>query len=671
MKTIHLSACATIAASLLSAPPANAQSCDADVIGSLSEPSNAAHSVGDIVYVLTQDELVTIDASDPDSPLILDVERVGLFFPGRTKDIASDGDRLYAYDFRDLAVFDIADPTNPELLATIDDAFLRPIAAGDGLLYAGVSRNGTRMNLDVIDASDPDELVTVGSTSLPNAMADVAYHEGLAYAALGPDGLAVIDVADPTNPTLRGVIDLPGTLLRIAVAGQYVYGSSSAGLQVIDVSDPDALSLETSIDTESTFFIQVVGDRLYTSPGNLTIFGISTPSAPELLAEVEVPQALAGYASAIFDDTAFVFRPLSPSRASLLDFSEPQSPVIRSDIAFPSRLENIAFAGDVVYGISGVTGDGPIVSFDVSDPESPRPLGAIYEIDDDDELFGRALEIDNDILVTIARGDIVTIDATNPSDLRVLDQVPIVGANGLALKDGLAAVAALELQLYDYSDPMNIAPLGATGTLNARQVALSDDFAYVATTDGFTTVDIADPTTPLVVGQLSLPAGLELIEAHDETAIATDAAGAIWIIDASDPASPVVTGSLDFVEEPTAISVLGNRVFVVVDSVVPVVEVSDGGLPAIIATINPRDNVFVGEVLVQEELAFITGGAGLLVLDPRGCFPRDDLTGDGLVTAADLAALIAAWGQSDSAADLDADGVVGESDLAILIAAWS
>jgi hypothetical protein len=49
-----------------------------------------------------------------------------------------------------------------------------------------------------------------------------------------------------------------------------------------------------------------------------------------------------------------------------------------------------------------------------------------------------------------------------------------------------------------------------------------------------------------------------------------------------------------------------------------------------------------------------------------------DLSGDGVVEAADLATLIAAWGPagSNASADLDGDGIVGASDLASLVAAW-
>jgi hypothetical protein len=54
------------------------------------------------------------------------------------------------------------------------------------------------------------------------------------------------------------------------------------------------------------------------------------------------------------------------------------------------------------------------------------------------------------------------------------------------------------------------------------------------------------------------------------------------------------------------------------------------------------------------------------------CAPKcpADLDGNGTVGAADLAALLNAWGTSNAAADLDNDGVVGAPDLAALLNAW-
>jgi hypothetical protein len=61
------------------------------------------------------------------------------------------------------------------------------------------------------------------------------------------------------------------------------------------------------------------------------------------------------------------------------------------------------------------------------------------------------------------------------------------------------------------------------------------------------------------------------------------------------------------------------------------------------------------------------------------CLPIGDLDGDGAVTAADLGALLNAWGEVDPTApidplgidaDLDGDGTVGASDLAALLSGW-
>ncbi len=51
------------------------------------------------------------------------------------------------------------------------------------------------------------------------------------------------------------------------------------------------------------------------------------------------------------------------------------------------------------------------------------------------------------------------------------------------------------------------------------------------------------------------------------------------------------------------------------------------------------------------------------------CCPAD-LDEDGVVSAADLAMLLAAWGAADDPADLDGDDAVDASDLAMLLAAW-
>jgi len=62
---------------------------------------------------------------------------------------------------------------------------------------------------------------------------------------------------------------------------------------------------------------------------------------------------------------------------------------------------------------------------------------------------------------------------------------------------------------------------------------------------------------------------------------------------------------------------------------------------------------------------------GLHYLVSASCAARPgDLDGDGVVGGADLARLLAAWGNAGGPEDLDGDGVVGGADLTVLLANW-
>jgi hypothetical protein len=64
-----------------------------------------------------------------------------------------------------------------------------------------------------------------------------------------------------------------------------------------------------------------------------------------------------------------------------------------------------------------------------------------------------------------------------------------------------------------------------------------------------------------------------------------------------------------------------------------------------------------------------TGGAGTLVTTCIEVLPCPaDLSGDGAVSADDLAFLLGAWGTPN--ADIDGDNQTDASDLAIMLGAW-
>ncbi len=106
---------------------------------------------------------------------------------------------------------------------------------------------------------------------------------------------------------------------------------------------------------------------------------------------------------------------------------------------------------------------------------------------------------------------------------------------------------------------------------------------------------------------------------------------------------------------------------------------ADGGLDWTTTVAGQADEAdFFADVVGQGRDVAIVGGLrnvdntlldGFVThLTFAGC--AGDLSGDDVVTAADLALLLAAWGSDDPVADLTGDDVVDGADLAVLLAAW-
>jgi WD40 repeat protein len=94
-----------------------------------------------------------------------------------------------------------------------------------------------------------------------------------------------------------------------------------------------------------------------------------------------------------------------------------------------------------------------------------------------------------------------------------------------------------------------------------------------------------------------------------------------------------------------------------------------------VISITPADAELVGGVndFDFDRTAYVwavASGSGMVEAFEPGNSCISDLDGDGIVGGADLAALLAAWGESNSSADQDGDGQVNGFDLAIIVGHW-
>ena len=129
---------------------------------------------------------------------------------------------------------------------------------------------------------------------------DVVVDGNYAYVPYGDFGLVVVNVSDPTNPTLAGVCDTPGFALGVAIAGDYAFvADQGGGLQVVNITNPSSPTIAGSYsgfgETEK---LVVAGNYLYIADGSsgLQVVDISTPTNPVPAGVYNTP----GYAYGVY-----------------------------------------------------------------------------------------------------------------------------------------------------------------------------------------------------------------------------------------------------------------------------------------------------------------------------------------------------------------------------------
>ncbi|WP_141735783.1 hypothetical protein [Oligoflexus tunisiensis] len=144
--------------------------------------------------------------------------------------------------------------------------------------------------LVIIDISNPAAPVVRGSLALTNASA-VHVDGSIAYVAVRNNatggGLAIVNVASPTAPSLISYTASNGHGTGIHKTGNYVFlthrdSGSFRGLKVYDVSDPASPSLVQTLERASMESIDIRDNHAYITIGNggIEILDVTTPANP-------------------------------------------------------------------------------------------------------------------------------------------------------------------------------------------------------------------------------------------------------------------------------------------------------------------------------------------------------------------------------------------------------
>lgn len=249
---------------------------------------------GSYAYVAGHDYgLSVLDVSNPANPV-----EVGYKAPRSYPfyDVAISGHYAYvAADDDQLRIFDISYPQNPELLGAGGSYDAEKVTVSGS--YAFVVADDDVVVIDVSNHASPTRL-----SYFPSAISwrpfyqDVAVAGRYAYAADYFDGLVVVDVNDPNNPTVVGSYQpTPEVPFRsVAISGDYAYVAADDGLHIIDVSNPSSpvevarYAPTGEQDQDYVTSVAISGDYAYLMGGRgVVAIDVSNPTNPQEVARYD------------------------------------------------------------------------------------------------------------------------------------------------------------------------------------------------------------------------------------------------------------------------------------------------------------------------------------------------------------------------------------------------
>lgn len=261
-------------------------------------------------------ETQIIDLSFPQEPVT--AHRItagpGLEWAGATEYKFARG-TLWAWRSKFLEAIDVADPLQPARVSST-----RLVSAGAPSVRARLTLEGSRLvvatddgvagRLFLLDGEDAQMPVLLGETALPSRGRAVAAHEGIAYVACGPAGVAVVDIE--TAPPIV--------------------------LRTLDLGDP----LANACDVEVALGILLVAAE----EGDLLLFDLSSPREPVFSARVALPRA--AYDLAVQGNLLYVAN--QEAGVSAVDLTDPQRPLLIGTVACSIDPQRVLFSER--YGVA-------------------------------------------------------------------------------------------------------------------------------------------------------------------------------------------------------------------------------------------------------------------------------------------------------------------------------
>lgn len=604
--------------------------------------------LSDFAFVIGQSHSNPISAEFIEGLQILDVsdlENIKVRGTLKTRafefivDSTIEGNYLYILDrSKGLNIIDISDPSVPEIISSsYMPRNTRSIKIINGFAYV----TGAGFGLRIYDVSNPEIIERYDSSEMFWDGEDIQISERYAYVTAGKDGLKILDISDPKNPFELSSFPTPEYAKGMAVKGNLVYiADGRSGLRVIDVSNPtNPFELSFYDILPNSQYVAISGDLVFITDDviGIRVFDISDPNMPIQVGyseDLPIDKVKISEGKLFTNNFYGHFWDISKIKNTAdldLNFviskrvTNPtiiDSTFISEEMIFDESLEslewveNISIIGNNAY----LSNDYGITIFDISDPLNPIEMGNA-------EVPGSwrvAVSGDFAYIASLKKGLVILdiSDLENPIEVGSYD-TPGEAAD-IAVVGNYAYVCDYEhgMRIIDVSDPSNSFEVGSYDDRGqARRVVVVDDIAYLANgLEGFTIIDVSNPASPTRIANLSFVGGGQALG----IGIVGDYAYVAWnsglqTVDISNPAEPIeVVGEWGYYEIFSDIAIKDNLAFLTqrtswgnTPSELVMFDITNQKEPAPISIIEVTDNMFIGDVEIKGDYAFVQASGKL------------------------------------------------------------
>ncbi len=264
--------------------------------------------------------------------------------------------------------------------------------------YAYLATNRSSEGLVVVDVSDPDNPTVVAGLDIDGKGRQLTKDGNYLYVGVDDynDGLAIVDVSTPTSPSLVTSVDLGDDGNGSAVDGNYLYMTSNYDREAFAIYDITNKASPQKLGTvnidEDTDYVYLHGDYAFLGVDEgdegFQVINIADPNAPFRVTILDVNDDV----NSIDVNGPFAYLGLDDNDDALtvLDISDPENPNIVASIDLEDEIEDLEYLDGYIYAAIDDSNEALSI-INVSNPLSPFLALAV-----DLEGKGEAIDIDGD-----------------------------------------------------------------------------------------------------------------------------------------------------------------------------------------------------------------------------------------------------------------------------------